>query len=762
MMMELLRRISYLWNRRRLEREMAEEMAYHRELMSPDRRTNFGDDLRLREDAREMWGWTWLDRLHQDLTYGARVLRNAPGFTLTAMLVLVLGIGVPLSAFRVVLTDLQGRVGAGPGFARASDAPRAWRSHDEPDVSRAGLLCRQREVVPKRHRRIGAQSGSLQRGRSRRHARVNPESINVAFATSNYFPEFGIAPALGRVLTPDDERPDAEPAAVIGELFWQRRLGGDPAVIGRSIRVNGKLLRVVGVMPRSAKIRDDVWMPLVRQPYVVEGSTLLTDWNSALDLYGRLRPGVSPQASQQETLALAASLRERWPDRVWKGEYLEARPILEFDSNSEEFRIVLTAAALVLLLLVAACANLGTLVLARGVTREREIRVRMALGAGRLRIVRQLFTESLLLAVLSGLCALLLSTVVLKVMQLQHNSTASLVPDWRALAATFGAAMLAALVFGLPPAFRLASLVPRAGRARPIFLGAQVAVSCLLLVVSSLLVNSRQQLGATDPGFDYRHLVWISPGLKAHGYGGPAAQAYLDLLRARTAALPDVKADIPGLARAVGRPPHGSELDGAPVRGQSRGSAISGHDGDAPRARAQLPAGRRRRGDRQRSDGARAVAGPGCPRQIAPVGSSGPDGDWRRAKRLDRLRGQSRTPGILPAAIAKRRAGLGPAGPCLRLAARFRPTSPGHGPRSRCAAATDRAGGHGYVRPGSGEGLRRARGDRDPGYRGHPALGHRAGRPRWLHRGAAHSRDRTAHRARRPRRATWSAPFWPR
>ena len=167
-------------------------------------------------------------------------------------------------------------------------------------------------------------------------------------------------------------------------------------------------------------------MPLVRQPYVVEGSTLLTDWNSALDLYGRLRPGVSPQASQQETLALAASLRERRPDHVLKGEYLEARPILEFDSNSEEFKMVLTAAALVLLLLVAACANLGTLVLARGVTREREIRVRMALGAGRLRVVRQLFTESLLLAVLSGLCALLLSTVVLKVMQLQHNSTASL------------------------------------------------------------------------------------------------------------------------------------------------------------------------------------------------------------------------------------------------------------------------------------------------------------------------------------------------
>jgi macrolide transport system ATP-binding/permease protein len=166
----------------------------------------------------------------------------------------------------------------------------------------------------------------------------------------------------------------------------------------------------------------------------------------------------------------------------------------------------------------------------------------MALGAGRLRIVRQLFTESLLLAALSGVCALLLSTGVLKVIQLLQNSTASVVPDWRAIAATFGAALLAALVFGLPPAFRLASLMPRAGRARTLFLGAQVAVSCLLLVVSSLLVNSRQRLGASEPGFDYRRLAWISPGLKAHGYGGPAAQAYLDQLRERTAALPDVKA----------------------------------------------------------------------------------------------------------------------------------------------------------------------------------------------------------------------------
>ena len=455
------------------------------------------------------------------------------------------------------------------------------------------------------------------------------------------------------MLTPDDERPDAEPAAVVGELFWQRRLGGDGGVIGRSIRVNGKVVKVVGVMPRSAQTGDDVWMPLVRQPYIVEGSTLLTDWHSSLDLYGRLRPGVSPQASQQETLALAARLRESRPGHVWKDEYLEARPVNAFDRNSEEFWVVLTAAALVLLLLVAACANLGTLVLARGVTREREIRVRLALGASRLRVVRQLFTESLLLAVLSGLGALALSTVVLRVIQLQSGSVGSLAPDWRALAATFGAAVLSALVFGLPPAFRLASLMPRAGRARPIFLGVQVAVSCLLLVVSSLLVGSVQRLGSSDPGFDYRHLVSISPGLRAHGYEGPAAQAYLDQLRARTAAVPGVQST----SQAMIAPLSNLHMAASWMGRQYDGNRIDPQFLDTMGMR--LLRGRNfRAGD----DGV-ALVNEATARRLwpdeDPLGKSLP---WSSSpqtvigvvgKRLDDLRGQSRTPRVLPAAIAQ-------------------------------------------------------------------------------------------------------------
>ena len=221
-MRELLRRIGYLWNRRRLEREMADEMAYHREMMSPDRSTDFGSDLRLREDTREIWGWAWLDRLQQDLAYGARVLRNSPGFTLTAMLVLALGIGVPLTAFRAVLSDLQGGSVPDPDTLvhLTRRAPGVHITNlPYPELAFYTANAKSFRDIIGISRRNQAVFGETPAGSA-------PEQIHLVFATANYFPEFGIAPARGRLLTPDDERPDAEPVALVGELFWQRRLGG--------------------------------------------------------------------------------------------------------------------------------------------------------------------------------------------------------------------------------------------------------------------------------------------------------------------------------------------------------------------------------------------------------------------------------------------------------------------------------------------------------------------------------------------------------
>jgi predicted permease len=538
--MELLRRIWYRLNRRRLERELAEEMAYHRELMAVDRRREFGNHLRQLEDAREVWGWTWLDRLFQDLAYGSRVLRRSPGFTVTAVLVLGLGIGVPLTAWRQLHYDRQAN-GAphpdtlvqltrrGPGLHITVLPYPAFAFYASNAQSFLEMI-----AISRPYQAVLGYPG----------AHPAPEPIGALFVTANYFPEYGIAAARGRLLAPADERFDTEPVALIGESFWERRFGGDASIIGHTIVVNGRQVRVAGVVPRSAQQSADVWMSLSRQPSVIEGSTLLSDWNSALEVYARLKPGVSPKAAEQETRSLALRLHELRPNDIHEGEYLEARPILQLDRNSNEFQIALTAAALVMILLVSACANLGTLVLARGVAREREIRTRMALGAGRKRVVRQLITESLLLAGLSGACALVLSSILLKAIQLRHNSGVvfGLFPPWSVLGATAGMAVVAALVFGLPPALRLTSLVPRGGRMRTIFLGAQVAASCLLLVVSSLLLSNIQRLRSMDPGLDYRHLIWISPGLKAHGYSGPAAQAYWDMLRARTSQIPGVKA----------------------------------------------------------------------------------------------------------------------------------------------------------------------------------------------------------------------------
>ncbi|MCU1234682.1 MAG: hypothetical protein JWP63_2649 [Candidatus Solibacter sp.] len=534
-MTELFRRLWYLLNRRRLEREMADEMQFHREQLPLARRADFGSSLRLIEDSRDIWGWTWLDRLTQDLTYGARVLRRSPAFTLTALLVLGLGIGVPLTAFRQVLYDLQANTAPDPATLvqltrRAPGLHITVLSYPALEFYIANARSF-REIV------------ALSPPHQATFGTAAAEPVRILFATANYFPEFAIGPARGRILTPADERADSEPAAMIAESFWQRRLAGDPAILGQILTLNGKPVRVVGIVPRTARLTADVWMPLSRQPAVVEGSTLLTDWSGALDVYARLAPGVSPKAAEQETRALSLRLHDLRPRDVRHDEYLEARPVLQFDPNSSEFQIVLTAAVLVMILLVAACANLGILVLARGVAREREIRTRMALGAARSRVVRQLFTESLLLAALSAAAALALSSIVLKIIQLQRDSgiAPNLFPGWIVLAATAAVAVIAALVFGLPPALRLTSLTPRGGRARTIFLGAQVAASCLLLVVSTLLIASLQRLRTIDPGFDYQHLVWISPGLKAHGYNAAAAQSYMALLRTRAAALPAVK-----------------------------------------------------------------------------------------------------------------------------------------------------------------------------------------------------------------------------
>ena len=211
--------------------------------------------------------------------------------------------------------------------------------------------------------------------------------------------------------------------------------------------------------------------------------------------------------------------------------------------HPQEIAAAAMAVTLIMLILVIACANLGSLLLARGVAREREIQMRLALGASRARIVRQLLTESSLLAVGGSLVAWLLSALVVQFFLINNDEPKdwTRVFDVRVMATTFVVALLAAVAFGLAPALRLTGSAPHAGRARSVFLACQVGASCILLIVSSQLVRSFAELLVLDPGFDYRNTVIISPDLSAHGYNDASAQQYFNTLRDRLAGVPGVQ-----------------------------------------------------------------------------------------------------------------------------------------------------------------------------------------------------------------------------
>ena len=260
-MNDLFRRIWYLLNRRRFERDMADEMAYHCELTAAG---SFGNTLRLREDAREIWGWTWLDRLWQDLAYGWRVLRKSPGFTLTAILVLGLGIGVPLTALKGALDDAPERWMRDAG-SLATLTRRAPRNPGGP-IPYPAL-----EYFADRVHSFQSLMGmSTEEDDFARQAGEAPERVPVAFVTANYFQVLGSRPEYGRLFAPQIDgksavQPGTECAAVLSHSFWQRRLGGDRGIVGKLVRVNGKPVRVVGIMPAGFYGIEDngvsVWLP---------------------------------------------------------------------------------------------------------------------------------------------------------------------------------------------------------------------------------------------------------------------------------------------------------------------------------------------------------------------------------------------------------------------------------------------------------------------------------------------------------------------
>ena len=538
----------------RLENEMEAEVRFHLESYAADlvrsgvpqqeamrrARVEFGGIESHKDAIRASLGLRWWDELWIDLRYATRKLRNSPGFALTAVLVLAIGIGVNVTAFSafnlIVLKSLPVR-----------DPDSLMRLQRRSPENIVGQMPYPSVVFYREHAKTLSAVIVTMGTRMEFDRDVQPVSAN--FVTANYFTELGTAAAYGRLLNPERDGPaNAAPAVVLSFGFWQRRFGADPSIVGKMISLNKKATTVVGITPYTfaslGAQYPDVWLPLTQQPYFVEGSKVLADTSAAsVEMWARLAPGGTAQMAEQELLALTNELRKQQPKDVWDHEFIKTDPAGHIQVLKPEMYLVFTmVGALTLLILAVACANLGGLLLARGVAREHEIGIRIAIGASRQRIFRQLFTESLMLAFLGSVAGLALGFVVLRVLlvMIEAPTWTSATPDWRVFLFAVGMALAAAVFFGLAPAWQIARQRQRRTVARQILVGAQVAASCVLLIVAGLLVRATQHVMYTDPGYGYEQAISVDPGLSSHGYTPAAARAYLNEMESRLRAVPAV------------------------------------------------------------------------------------------------------------------------------------------------------------------------------------------------------------------------------
>jgi len=556
-MRKFLRRFSALLHRRSLERQLEEDMAAHREMMPAERRRNFGSTLRLREEAADQWGWTWVDHFRQDLVYGARQLRRSPGFTLTAIAVLSLGIGVNLAEvhlFEAALHRLQVRDPDSlcqfyrvtrQGLARTLSFPAIdfYRRHN----TVLSAVITETNVA-----------GVLHEGDS--------EGLQCSLVSANFFAELGIAPAYGRLLDEQDGQPGAAPVVVLSYKYWQNRFGGDPGMVLKTIRLNDRPVQVVGIAPPQfvGLVSQAVpfWMSISQYGYLNgesrSPSSILSDFGAVRTyMLGRLKPGVSLEAVEAQFRPLTAELRAMQPQYLERDEWVKVQPAETPVATGPGVYLAMAAiVVLVLLVLFSACANLGNMLLARGLARQREIEIRLAVGAGRWRLIRQLMTENLLLALLASVAALLVGRMAgrlfLKIADAPPNFR--VVTDWRIVLACAALGLIATFSFGLAPAFQTVRRGPNASRARKILVTVQVAVSCVLLILSSYLTRAVQRTYDISVTFDYSGMALVDPAFYLHHYTASEAREAAGAIAARLRQVPGVDgaavATIPPLRRS--------------------------------------------------------------------------------------------------------------------------------------------------------------------------------------------------------------------
>jgi putative ABC transport system permease protein len=490
-----------------------------------------------------------MERLFQDLRYGVRTLFKNPGFTLVAIITLALGIGANTAIFSVVNAVLLRPL-----------------PYNEPEriVRMYGRFSQgnQASVSPPDFLDYRAQNHSFEEFAALRSTSYNltgnsdPERIIGAEVTANFFQALGVKPVRGRVFLPEEEQAAQSQVAIISEGLWQRRFGADPAILDKSILLNGQNHVIVGVIANQARLSEetDVWRPLT-----FDGPNMKVRRFHFLRVIGRLNPDTTLQQAQADVDAIALGLEKLYPESntSWRLRMVGLRQELLGDISTPLY-ILLGAVAFVLLI---ACANVANLQLARSTARQKEFAIRAALGASRLRLIRQLVTESLLLAFVGGAVGLLLgiwgTELLVKAAPLTIPRAGEIGLDNQVLGFTLGLSLITGIIFGVVPAWQssridlnesLKDSSKGAGagthhqRTRNILVVAEIALALVLLVCAGLLLQSFRRLQNIDPGFDAHNVLTMRVFLPELKYGEPGqAGHFFEQVLQRVAALPGVQ-----------------------------------------------------------------------------------------------------------------------------------------------------------------------------------------------------------------------------
>lgn len=518
------------WRRHR-EEELDAELRSHLEMAVQDRvergetpeeakaavRHEFGNVGLIKEVTREMWGWVWLEQLLQDIRYGLRFLRRGPGFTAVAVLTLALGIGAGTAIFSAVNPILFEPL----PYPYAERVTMIWDfgSGGSPLYPTFGTY---REIV-ERSRSFDA----LAVMRPWQPTMIGPaERLDGQRVSASYFRVLGVPPALGRDFDPSDDQVNGPKVAILSDGLWRRRFGGDSTIVGRQITLDDNLYIVIGVMPSAFENllapSAQVWTPLQYDKTLPPQGR---EWGHHLRMVGRLRSGVGTDQAKQElnTIANTPVMEFSRPPHA----SLESGLImnsLQDDMTSGVKPALLAVLGAVMLVLLIACVNVTNLLLARGAQRRGEFAVRAALGATRARLIRQLLSESLLLAIIGGALGMLVAAfgvsalVALSPPDLPRVSAIAV--NGTVYAFAFGITTLVGLLVGLIPALHasrgdLHTGLQQSSRrtagghqlTRRTLVVAEVALALVLLVSAGLLLRSMQRLFAVDPGFDTSQLL---------------------------------------------------------------------------------------------------------------------------------------------------------------------------------------------------------------------------------------------------------------